>query len=262
MAENLLLAALPADERNRLEPFLEPVELKFGQILIYPDEPITQTYFPYDAVTSTIQLLEDGGMVETGLMGVEGMVGFQIWLRVNKTPSKTLIQVDGTGHRMSADDFRREVIEKPESPMNLLVARYAHAFLNMTSQSAACNRLHSVDQRLCRWLRLVYNRVRRDVFPIRQDFLAQMLGVSRPSVSIAANTLKKAGLISYSRGTMRVTDPQGLADGSCQCLEMMESQFDRIFDVPWRDMAKEEDETSGRDLSGLYAKDTVGLRPE
>ena len=238
--ENLLLAALPSEERARLEPFLEWIEVDLNETLIAPNEPITQVFFPYDVVTSTIQEMQDGSMVETGLMGIEGMIGIQLWLRMPSTPTRTFAQVGGFGHRMDARVFIREVMDKP-SPLNVLVARYTHAFLSHTSQVAACNRLHPVDQRLCRWLKLVHDRVRRDEFPMRQEFLATMLGVQRPTVSIAANMLQKAGLIAYTRGRMRVLDARGLAEGSCECYESMQREFDRIFDRPWRDLAREED---------------------
>ena len=226
--ENLLLAALPDEERERLSPFLHEVVLDFQQVLIKPNEPITDMYFPYDAITSTIQEMNDGDSVETGLMGIEGFVGVQLWLHAPTTPTRTLVQVPGRAHHMRATDFIRHVRDAV-SPLNNLCAKYAHAFLTMTSQTAACNRLHPINERLCRWLKLVHNRVRRDEFPLRQEFIAQMLGVHRPTVSTAANLLQQAGLIRYSRGQMRVLDEEGLRNGSCECLEIMEKQFERVF---------------------------------
>ena len=227
--ENLLLAYLPDDERERLAPYLRPQVLDFQQVLIESNTPIDTIYFPYDAITSTIQEMKDGDAVETGLMGIEGFVGVQLWLHAETTPTRTLVQVPGRAHVMSAADFLRHVRDT-ESPLNLLCAKYAHAFLAMTSQIAACNRLHPINERLCRWLKLVHNRVRRDEFPIRQEFIALMLGVHRPTVSTAANMLQQAGLISYSRGQMRVLDAKGLHEGSCECEDGMEAQFARIFE--------------------------------
>jgi CRP-like cAMP-binding protein len=241
--ENLLLAVLPREERRRLDPFLEPVELDFGQTVIEPDAPIAHVYFLADAISSTLQELSDGSSIETGLMGVEGMVGIQLWLRVPSTPSRTIIQMAGRALRMTAEDFAREVRDAP-SPLNDYLARYTHAFLNMTSQAAACNRLHQVEARLCRWLALVHARVRRDEFAMRQEFLAMMLGVQRPTVSIAAGMLAKAGLISYSRGQLRVEDGEGLREGACECLELMEAQMDRIYGRPWRELVEELDRQS------------------
>ena len=227
--ENLLLAALPDDERERLSPYLEKVGLEFQQVLIESNQEITDIYFPYDAITSTIQEMSDGDSVETGLMGVEGFIGVQLWLRARTTPTRTLVQVPGEAHHMSAVDFIHHVRDT-RSPLNELCGKYAHAFLVMTSQTAACNRLHPVNERLCRWLKLVHNRIRRDEFPIRQEFIAQMLGVHRPTVSTAASMLQQAGLITYSRGQMRILDADGLKNGSCECLELIEEQMAAVFD--------------------------------
>ena len=227
--ENLLLAYLPDDERQRLAPYLESVVLDFQQVLIEPNKPIKEIYFPYDVITSTIQQMSDGDAVETGLMGIEGFVGVQLWLRAPTTPTTTLVQVPGRAMKMHATDFIRHVRDT-QSPLNEYCARYTHAFLVMTSQTAACNRLHPINERLCRWLKLVHNRLRRDEFPLRQEFVAQMLGVHRPTVSTAANMLQQAGLITYSRGNMRVLDAEGLREGSCECLELIEKQFEKVFD--------------------------------
>ena len=226
--ENLLLAYLPNEERERLTPYLHEEVLEFQQVLIEPNQPITDLYFPYDAITSTIQEMNDGDSVETGLMGIEGFVGVQLWLHAPTTSTRTLVQVPGRAHHMRATDFIRYVRDA-ESPLNVLCAKYAHAFLSMTSITAACNRLHPVNERLCRWLKLVHNRVRRDDFPLRQEFVAHMLGVHRPTVSTAANMLQQAGLIRYSRGQLRVVDAEGLRNGSCECLELMEREFEKIF---------------------------------
>jgi len=235
--ENLLLASLPEAERERLSPYLHKVVLEFQQVLIEPNEDITDIYLPYDAITSTIQEMSDGDSVETGLMGIEGFIGVQLWLGARTTPSRTLVQVPGEAHHMRASDFIRHV-RNTDSPLNDLCGKYAHAFLVMTSQTAACNRLHPINERLCRWLKLVHNRVRRDQFPIRQEFMAMMLGVHRPTVSTAANMLQQAGLIKYSRGQMQILDADGLRNGSCECLEIIEKQFEKMFERPLQDELK------------------------
>ena len=235
---NLLLAALPEDERRRLAPFLTRVEFKQGQHLIEPEEPIRYVWFPNDAITSTIQLLSDGSSVESGLMGLEGMVGIQLWLRQRRTPQFTEVQIEGTADRMDADVFLREVVYTP-SPLNDLVAAYTHGFLIFTGQSAACNRLHPMDQRLSRWLTMVHNRMPgRKRLALKQEYLAAMLGVQRPTVSLAASMLQKAGWITYTRGTIEILNPEGLASGACECYRIMEAQFDKIFDQPWIELAK------------------------
>jgi CRP-like cAMP-binding protein len=231
--ENLLLSALPKEERDRLDPFLHHVTLETGHPITDPDQPIQNLYFPYDAVTSTVQQLSDGSSIETGLMGIEGLAGVQVWLGQLTTASTTFVQIPGDACRISTEDFIREVREKP-SPLNRLIAGYVHAFLLMTSFTAACNRLHSIDQRMCRWLCMTYNRANRREFPLRQEFLAQMLGVHRPTVSIAAGMLQKAGLITYRYGTLTILNPDGLLDGACECYVLMEREFEKILGLDWR----------------------------
>jgi len=235
--DNLVLAAVPEDERRRLVPLLEPVQLEIGKHLIEPEQPIRFIYFPIDIVTSTLQDLRDGSSVEIGLMGIEGVVGIQFWLQQETTSSRTLVQIGGRALRMSASDFEREVMNKP-SPLNKLIASYVHAFLAMTGQTAACNRMHEVNTRLARWLSLVYDRVQRTEFPMRQEFLAMMLGVHRPAVTIAANTLQNAGLISYRRGQITINDPAGLRESACECYGIIEAQFDKMFGSGWRESAE------------------------
>lgn len=230
--ENLLLAALPHEERKRLSSFLEEVTLENAVVLIEPDTPIQYVYFPHDCITSTVQEFSDGRTVEAGLMGAEGFIGVQLWLRRATTPSKTLVQVPGRAARMKAKTFTKEIINKP-TPFNELLAAYVHMFLVMTSQTAACNRIHEVDERLCRWLAMIHNRVNRKEFSLRQDFIGQMLGVNRPSVSVAASMLRKAGLIDYQRGHMKILDADGLRAGACECYSIMEKEVEKIFDVPW-----------------------------
>src|SRR3954453_5887308 len=233
--DNLLLAALPPEERNRLDPFLTRVELAVGDEITIPGQTIESLYFPIDAVSSTVHEMADGSTIETGIMGIEGLVGVQVWLRQRSTPAHTFIQIPGTALRMSTKDFVREIRDRQSSPLNDLIARYVHAFLVLTSLVAACNRLHTLDERLCRWLSMVYNRVRRSEFPLRQEFLAQMLGVHRPTVSIAAQMLQEAGLIQYHYGRMKIVNPNGLEEGACECYQLMESEFGKIFEQTWRE---------------------------
>jgi CRP-like cAMP-binding protein len=239
--DNLLLASLPSQERERLAPFLEWVKMEFEETVIEPEAPITQVYFPYDAITSTLQEMHNGDTIETGLIGVEGMVGIQLWLQMPSTLTRTIVQLEGYGYRMKAADFIREVRDR-QTPLNHLIARYTYAFLSMTSIAAACNRLHTLDQRMCRWLKLSHNRARRDEFSMRQQFMAQMLGVQRPTVSTTAHMLQQAGLITYTRGQMKVLDAEGLVEGACPCYELMEREIDRIYEVSWRELIRREDQ--------------------
>ena len=236
LRENLLLAILPKAERERLDPFLDLVDLPIGHAVTNPGVDIEELYFPCGAVTSTVQELRDGSSIETGLMGIEGLAGVQVWLGQRTTTVTTFVQIPGLAHRISADDFIREV-RKKTTPLNGLIGGYVHSFLLMTSFTAACNRLHPIDQRLCRWLRMTYNRTNRREFPLKQEFLAQMLGVHRPTVSTTASMLQKAGLITYKYGTLTILEPDGLVEGACECYGLMEREFEKIFDHSWLDIA-------------------------
>ncbi len=230
---NLLLAVLPAAERSRLEPYLEPVELEFKQTLTEPEQTISYIYFPLDAVASVLQSMSDGSAVETGMIGYEGFVGIQAWLRQKVSSAHTIVQVPGQALRMKRQVFMKEVVGR-DSPLNTRIANYIDAYLTLTAVTAACNRIHHIDERLCRWLKMVQNRVPGDSFPMRQELLADMLGVHRPSISIAASTLKKAGLIRYQRGKLTVLNTKGLEDGCCECYSIIESQFEKVLGVTFR----------------------------
>jgi CRP-like cAMP-binding protein len=251
--ENLLLASLPIEERQRLDPFLKRVTLEVGQNITVPNLPIEHLYFPNDAVTSTVHQMADGSTIETGIMGIEGLAGVQVWLGQRSTPASTFVQIPGAALKISTEDFLREVRAK-NTPLNDLIAAYIHAFLVLTSVVAACNRLHTVDERLCRWLRMCYNRAQRPEFPIRHEFLAQMLGVHRPTVSTAANVLQKAGLITYHYGRLTILDPKGLVNGACDCYSLMETQFENIFHQRWRDRLDKLAIPGERDEAGAFRR--------
>jgi CRP-like cAMP-binding protein len=231
---NLLIAALPEQERHRLEPFLEPVSLTLRESLIEPGEPIRYVYFPTDLVASTVHTMSDGSTVEAAIVGLDGMVGIQAWLRQKSATTGTFVQVPGHAMRMRIEVFHKEILDKPSSPLNDLIADYVSAYITLTTITAACNRIHRIEERLCRWLKMTHNRVSGDHFPVRHEFLAYMLGVHRPSVSIAANILKKAGLIKYEYGRLQVLDGPGLAEGACECYGTMEKQIEAIFGKPFR----------------------------
>lgn len=231
---NFLLAELTSAERKRLDPFLEPVALKMREVLMEADESIRYVYFPVNVVASVVQSMSDGSTVETGIIGREGMVGVPAWLRQKKAPpARIFVQVPGTAYRMKRETFVKEVVNT-HSAMNDCIAPYVNAFLTQTAMTAACNRIHRVETRLCRWLKMVHNRVDGDTFAMRHEFLSYMLGVHRPSISIAAAALKKAGLISYERGILTVLDSEGLARNACECYTVVETQFEKIFKCPFR----------------------------
>jgi len=231
---NLILAALPDQERHRLEPFLQLVSLDLRESMIEPGEPIRFVYFPVDLVASTVHSMSDGSTVETAIVGLDGFIGVQTFLKQKTASTRTFVQVPGNAMRMRADVFMKEIVENPHSPVNELIANYVDAYLTLTTITAACNRIHRIEERLCRWLKMTHNRVQGDFFPVRHEFLAYMLGVHRPSVSIAANILKKAGLIRYDYGRMNVLDPKGLEAGACECYGTMEKQIEKIYGRPFR----------------------------
>ena len=232
MKKNLLLSNIPAGERRRVERFLEPASVELREVLQEEDKPITHVYFPLDFVGSTVIEMQDGEVVEVGVTGNEGLVGIQLFLGEETTNTTTFAQIPGEGLRMKAGDFKEQVMDRG-GPLHDLLHRYTHAFVAQIWQTAACNRLHPLDQRLCRWVLMMHNRVQRDEFPITQEFIGQMLGVRRPTVSTTANILMQAGLIGYSRGRMKVLDRGGLEDGSCECYRSIVGQFDRIYGETW-----------------------------
>jgi DNA-binding transcriptional regulator YhcF (GntR family) len=225
MPENLLLRALPSLEKRRLSPFLKPVDLPLGRCLMDPEAPLKYVWFPHDAIASTVQSMVDGSIIEVGMTGFEGMVGISAWLRVRTTSLRWFVQVPGQASRMRVDVFRREVCEQP-SPLNGLIANFIHTYIVISAQKAACNCLHDVNQRLCRWLSMMAERLpEKDMFPFRQEFLAYMLGVHRPTVSIAAEQLQRQRLIRYSRGHLQILDREGLRARSCECYELIARQL-------------------------------------
>ncbi len=223
---NRLLDALPDGELERLRPDLEPVPLGLKEVLIEPDGPIGHVWFPVDGVCSLVATMEDGRAVEVGTIGNEGMVGLPVFLGRDTVPLTTFCQVPGRAVRMRSEALRTEV--GPGDRLHGLLQRFTEATFVFAAQSSACNRLHSVEQRASRWLLHTHDRVGRDEFPLTQEFLAEMLGVRRASVSGVAGDLQRAGLISYSRGAVRVLDRGGLEGRGCECYGIIREEFDRL----------------------------------
>jgi CRP-like cAMP-binding protein len=224
---NCLLAALPLRERNRLVPYLEPMPLTFKAVLYQAGQPITHVYFPVGGVLSLISTADgrsDG--VEVGLVGREGMAGLAVFLRAETAPFRCVVQVPGDCFRMRAEDFRRRVGH--DSTLHGILLQYTHAFLTQLSQSVACNSLHPIEQRLCRWLLAVHDRVEVNRFPLTHEFLAAMLGVRRASVTEAASGLRQAGLIRYGGGQLTVLQRPGLEETACGCHRVIQREFDRL----------------------------------
>jgi len=230
LIENQLLSALPTEEYKRLLPNLELVSLNFKQIIYAPDEPLEYVYFPKSGIISLVNVTEDGRTVEAAMVGNEGMAGIPVFLGADKMPALAISQVVGDALRMKVDVFKREVT--PSTSLYKLLLRYTQALLNQISQSVACNCLHPVEGRCCRWLLMCHDRVKSDQFMLTQELISQMLGVRRASVSEVAATLQKAGLIRYSRGKITICDRQGLESASCECYQVVKEEFDRLLGTP------------------------------
>jgi CRP-like cAMP-binding protein len=213
---NLLLAALPAEEYERIAPSLDAIPLKLKSLLHRAGEPIEHVYFPGGGFCSMVTVLKDGGMVEVATIGREGMVGVTAVLDGNPVSSTSMVQGEtDTCYRMKADVFRLEMDRR--GVFYELLTHYAQALVGFIMQSTACNAVHSVEQRLARWLLMARDRMGSDEFPLTQEFAAMMLGASRPTVTIVASTLQKAGLITYHRGHLKVLDGERLEAASCEC---------------------------------------------
>lgn len=224
--ENRLLAAIPSETKACLESNLERVSLPFKEILYESRELIEYVYFPINGVISLLTIVEECTLAEVGLVGNEGMVGVSVFLGIEATPFKAIVQVPGEAMRMKADVFKALV--NPDSPLYSLLLRYTHALMFQIAQSAACNPHHSVEERCCRWLLMTRDRVQSDQFPLTHEFLSQMLGVRRASITVVAGMLQKAGLIRYSRGRMTILDSPGLEAVSCQCYRLVKEEEDRL----------------------------------
>lgn len=229
---NRLLAALPSDEYFHLVPLLESFDPPHQYVFYESNQPITHVYFPISGVASLLMLGENGEAseaVEVSTVGNEGMVGIPVFLGQNSTPGRALMQVPGTALRMPVAAFRQEVVEDPESRLEVLLQYYTHALMVQMAQSVACNRLHTIEQRAARWLLTTRDRVGGPTFPLTQEFLAQMLGVRRASVSEVASVLQDEGLLSYTRGVITILDADGMEARACACYRIIRDEFDRML---------------------------------
>jgi CRP-like cAMP-binding protein len=227
---NRLIALLPDSERIPIVSELRQVSLKSGQGIYEPGQPLHNVYFPVSSVLSLIKVMRDGGAVEVGTIGLEGVSGIQAILNANHLLEKTICQVPGDAYVMPFDVFKRAMVKMPT--LNAILNQYMHSVYNVAAQSVACNRLHAANERCARWLLMTHDRVGQDEFHLTQEFLAIMLGVNRPSVSIAAATLQRAGFIAYSRGNITVKDRAGLESAACECYEDTTREYYRLLNLP------------------------------
>ncbi|MGH8641989.1 MAG: Crp/Fnr family transcriptional regulator [Burkholderiales bacterium] len=217
---NRLLDALPRRTLRDLLSRLEPVTLNFGEVLLAPGERIQYVFFPDNCVVSLLTEEEERA-VEVGLVGHEGMVGIQLALGVDVSPVRAIVQGTGTALRMHRARFLKEFQAHPAWQRELY--RYSHALMSQVTQISACNRLHRIEARLARWLLMTRDRLRSPQFPLTHKFLGFMLGVRRVGVTQAAGELQRKKLITYSRGNIRIIDPQGLEAASCRCYRIVKN---------------------------------------
>jgi len=228
-SQNLLLASLPVEEYRRIAQSLDVVPLKLKNIIHRAGEPIEHVYFPGGGFCSMLAVLKDGGMVEVATIGREGMVGVTAVLDGNPVTSTSMVQGESdTCYRMKADAFRREM--ERHGMFYELLTHYAQALVGFIMQSTACNAVHSVEQRLARWLLMARDRMDSDEFPLTQEFAAMMLGASRPTVTLVASTLQKAGLITYHRGHVTIVDGEKLEEASCECYRTATDLLNAVTD--------------------------------
>lgn len=230
--KNLLLAALPAADYEQLLPELKTVRVQVKQTVQDPGEPLEYVYFPTDGVFSITTVLPDGTMVEAATVGAEGMLNIEAFFGPNAiAPGRTLLQVPGDAAGTDAMQLRvalfRDVCAQRGALYDLM-GRYAQTIIAQMMQSTACNALHPVHERCARWLLMTHDRMHLQDFHLSHEFLAMMLGVQRPTVTVVAGTLQSAGLISYTHGHVRVLDRKGLEDASCSCYAVIRSHFDSM----------------------------------
>jgi CRP-like cAMP-binding protein len=229
--QNHLLSALPAAEFGRLSAHLELVPMPLGEALYESGGRLQHVYFPTTSIVSLLYVMEDGASAEIAVVGNEGILGISLFMGGETTPSRAVVQSAGFGYRLKAH-FLKEEFNRAGPVMHLLL-RYTQALITQMAQTAVCNRHHSVEQQLCRWLLLSLDRLASDELTMTQDLIANMLGVRREGVTEAAGHLQGAGLISYSRGRITVLDRPGLEKKVCECYAVVKKEFDRLLsDIP------------------------------
>lgn len=224
---NRLLLALPRKDYRALLPDLEPVILPHGTVLFEARDRITHVYFPQRCVISLLAAAGNGPGVEVGLIGNEGMVGLSAFLGVTTASTQAVLQIPDGAWRMGVRAFTQAIAT--HASLRSVLSRYTQSVISQVAQGLACNQRHAVAPRCARWLLMAHDRVGEDRFELKQDFLGQMLGVRRPTVSMTAQGLQSLGLIRYTRGIMTVIDRAGLEGAACPCYDVMEADYARAF---------------------------------
>lgn len=224
---NQLLAAMPETEWERIAPLLEPVELPLGMVLYESGVRMNHVYFPVNAIVSLLYVMEDGASAEIAVVGNEGIVGIALFMGGESTPSRAVVQSAGMGYRLRSSDIKSEF--NRSGPMMHLLLRYTQALITQMAQTALCNRHHSLDQQLCRWLLLSLDRLKSNELVMTQELISNMLGVRREGVTESALKLQRQGVISYSRGHIKVLDRPALEHRVCECYAVVKKEYDRLL---------------------------------
>jgi CRP-like cAMP-binding protein len=225
--QNQLLAAVPDVELERWLPYLEAVDLPLGKVLYESGTRLSYVYFPTTAIVSLLYLMENGASAEIAVVGFEGLVGISLFMGGESTTSRAVVQSAGKGLRLNSQQMMLEF--NRAGPVLHLLLRYTQALISQMTQTAVCNRHHSLDQQLCRWLLLSLDRLPGNELVMTQELIANMLGVRREGVTMAAGNLQDAGLIEYQRGRITVLDRAGLAKRTCECYAVVKQEYDRLL---------------------------------
>jgi len=225
--QNQLLAALPPDDFERLAAHLDLVELRLGQVIYESDGYLQHVYFPTNSIVSLLYVMQNGASAEIAIVGNEGILGIALFMGGETTPNRAVVQSEGLAYRLPSEILKQE-FNRGGAVMHLLL-RYTQALITQMSQTAVCNRHHSVDQQLCRWLLLSLDRLPSSELTMTQELIANMLGVRREGVTEAAGQLRSAGIIEYSRGHIKVIDRQKLEQRVCECYSVVKREFDRLL---------------------------------
>lgn len=225
--QNHLLNALKGKDINRFKEDLELIEMPLGQVLYESGEKLDYVYFPTTSIISLLYVMENGASAEIAVVGNEGILGISIFMGGETTPSRAIVQSAGYAYRLKVQLLKNE-FDRAGPTMRLLL-RYTQALITQMSQTAVCNRHHSIDQQLCRWLLLSLDRLASDELTMTQELIANMLGVRREGVTDAAGKLQELGLITYSRGKIKVLNRKGLENKCCECYQVVKLEFDRLL---------------------------------
>ncbi len=225
--DNRLLAALPAEDYQRLLPNLKPATFSLGEVIYESQGHMEYVYFPTTSHVSLLYTMLDGSTAEVGLVGNEGLVGIALFMGGDTTPNRAIVQGTGDAFRMQAKAMQDEF--KRGGAFQLALLRYTQALIIQISQTAVCNRLHSTEQRLCRWMLMTRDRTHSDELQMTHEFISNMLGIQREAVSLAAHRLQDKGVISYARGRIQILDRQELEKYACECYQVVKDEHDRLL---------------------------------